>query len=162
MLALPGSKQEFLELIHCATAESERPVTVVIDVDDTAIMPGDGFKLNPNPVADVLEIFKELKLKGWRVTFMTARVEFAREQTEEQLLNAGFLGYDELILMPFEESEEIARQERAGVDVKELNGQWKESQRVRLSQVYDVFAVIDDAVENLRGPTTGHKVWVQW
>jgi predicted secreted acid phosphatase len=102
------------------TPPTER-LAAIFDIDETSIsnweaMIGCGFcsytaqqKLYPNPhvtaILPVLELFNDARSKGVAAIFLTGRKENQREQTIQDLKDAAYSGWTELLMRPNNNSE---------------------------------------------------------
>lgn len=164
-------------VLPAATTAEAKPATVVIDIDDTAILPKQKAGDASIPNATVQMLYQRLLAKGIGVHFMTARLEyFAEPYTIPELELTGYSEYHGLIHMPWTRKEAIDLlisdskrtaehphdAEHMNAMDKELTGLWKEEARSALAQEFSILATIDDSLPNLMGPSTGRKIHVKW
>lgn len=148
-----NAKNHFLKL----------PVTkksmIIFDIDDTLLMsyPTYNFefiwqekyrdilkKVNEGyPLKPMLNLYKALVKKGFKIAFITARNVEAMGETFKQLLNAGYNKFDYLLLKP--------------KFVKEIDF-WKFQQRKFLSNYYNIVGCIGDHESDCAIGLTGKKI----
>lgn len=121
---------------------------VIFDVDDTALynlrFRAGTDLLKPKTVAiqPVLALYKFLVNKGFKVVFLTSR-DFC-EETKNELINAGYTKFEELICMNHFDDD--------------LTAVWKASKRKELSKVYTIVGSVADRDRDFFDNYNGYKV----
>jgi len=157
-------------LLATETPKANGKSAIIFDIDDTILNTNspsgrqsimwNGMQLQHfNRIEPVYNLYRELIDRGFKIIFLTARVEKSDdkcpvrdvyEATKENLYLTGFNVYDQLMCM--------TRAERTMFKPPE----WKEMMRINFSEAhgYDIIATIDDQPENLQGAYTGYSIQI--
>ena len=138
---------------------------VIFDIDETSLdthnptgqvtLLNRGKLVHFNPIVRVLELYKSLVVRCFKVIFLTARIDKSSpscaikdvlEATKKNLIAAGYTQFEDVICRTF--------QDRASVKIFE----WKEKMRKALSLRYIIVATFEDDAKNLTGDCTGEKI----
>lgn len=94
-------------------------------------------------IAPILELYRALKEKGFKIAFITGRSTSYFAITFAQLLNAGFNGFDYLLLKP---------------SFLKDDGPWKFEQRESLSKNFNIVGCIGDQEADCANGFFGYKI----
>jgi len=99
-------------------------------------------------IRPMFRLYQFFIASGFKIAFVTARLEEYRKLTQDQLKFFGYTTYDHLYLLPttWEQKQKDS---------------YKEWAREQLSQSYEIIATLDDDWRNLTGKHVGHcAVWI--
>lgn len=134
---------------------SERSV-VFFDIDDTALRPliweMDVLEINC-PLTKinlpVLELYKSLIVKGFKIIFITGRNDIRYEETRKDLEQSGYLGFHDLILIPNDLFKNASTDKL---------GNWKYTVRQEFSKDFEIIGCVGDRDVDFAGGYTGFIV----
>lgn len=88
--------------------KTSQQLAIVFDIDDTALERNEFGHFQS--VSGMLNLFRWAKKEGFKIFFITARVDYGtnRKFTEDQLKQFGFTGYQQLFLMPMQDYKKYA------------------------------------------------------
>ncbi len=145
---------------------------VVFDVDDTVISHLEYFKycilnnLDPDEtfwdyikaanspaIQHVLEFYKKLVSRGFKVIFLTARKEKYRQETHRTLLNAGYTDFEKLILKTDEHQQLFD-------NLPDKSGSYKKHCRKQLveQEGFTIVACVGDQKSDVEGDHSGIQI----
>src|SRR5437867_223441 len=106
-----------MSYIHHRASSGEKNLAIVLDIDDTALSSWDRLRTNDfarkdelfvqwvnahsdPPILPILELYRESKLLGLKVFFISGRRTFLAQRTETTLQAAGYAQIDGIYLRP--------------------------------------------------------------
>jgi len=130
---------------------------IVFDVDDTAVYAFTDWKreildINPSEttiILPVLNLYKFLIKKGFKIFFITGRPFEKHEETKQELKKAGYVNFVDLACMPSELHVGNTRENVA---------KWKCGFRKELSERYSIVGSVADRDVDFAGGYCGHVV----
>jgi predicted secreted acid phosphatase len=136
---------------------------IIFDVDDTALYNwhsrGDFIWDHPKfskmkqkkfkpAIEPVLDLYKYLINKGFKIIFITSRSDNDYDNTHNELVNAGYSNFFKLILMPT----------KLAFDPNIKTADWKLDVRKELAHQYNIVGSIGDRPADFLGGYTGYIV----
>lgn len=102
-----------------------------------------------DPVIEpVLKFYNQLKTLGFKLVFLTSRNEGDYEHCLQELIEAGYTGFEKLMLMP----------DNLAFDASVKTADWKLSLRKELAQQYTIVGCVGDRDADFEGGYTGYIV----
>jgi predicted secreted acid phosphatase len=99
-------------------------------------------------IKPVLEFYKKLLAKGFKIIFLSSRNSGDYEHTLNELKKAGYTEFEKIILMP----------DKLAFDPTIKPAHWKMQMRQQLEQQYDIVATVGDQEADFEGGYTGYIV----
>ncbi len=139
---------------------------IIFDIDDTAIyhyQVHDKFdfiwsecpqlvkarQIDRGPAIEpVLELYNMLLKKAFKVIFLSSRNAGDYDHTYNELIQAGYTNFEQIILMP----------DKLAFDRSIKTADWKLSIRKELAQMYSIVGCVGDRDADFEGGYTGHVV----
>jgi acid phosphatase len=103
---------------------------------------------NAPAIQSIKDLYNQLKEKGFKIVFLTGRLEQFRKPTLKNLENEGFSGFEKLIMR----SDEQEKMKAADYKINEHKKLTKEG--------YTIIACIGDQWSDLNGKTCGYTIKV--